>query len=158
MASVLEILRRTNLLTKKQLDPVRWLRPERYRVFTSALADLIHGDEKPIPRLERFVATLSLAKKRGPSWQLATALRALVHPTEHVCVRPTTFSRQAAWMAPRLIFVRTPNGRLYERLRAMTAAVADKLTEAGCAPTDLWDVHDFMLETLRPSAKKLLEH
>ena len=40
----------------------------------------------------------------------------------------------------------------------MAAAVATSLTEEGMAPADNLDVFDFIAETTKPSARKLLEH
>lgn len=157
-ASVVELLTSTDLVSAKQLDPLRQLPAARHAAFVSRLRDLLHGDDVYELRFERFVATLALVHGAGPSWQLATALPALAVPDQHVCVRPATLRKQAEWMAPRLTFTKTPHGPLCARFDEMAVAVSKQLEEAGLEPADLLDVYDFMRETLSPSAKQLLVH
>jgi hypothetical protein len=59
-------------------------------------------------------------------------------------------------MAPRLILTSRPGGALYMRLADMARTVQSSLERAGLAPRDLMDVHDFMVMSLAPSARKLL--
>lgn len=157
-AAAVKVLTATNLVSGAQLAPLADLPTGRHRSLALALRDLLYGEEAFALRFERFVAVLSLTSKRGPSWQLVTALPALVHPETEICVKPSSFDRQAAYMAPRLRLIPTPNGQLYRRLLEMATAVTTRLTDDGLAPADMLDVHDFIGETLKPSARKLLEH
>ncbi len=157
-AAAIEVLDASDVVNARQLEPLRSLMPARHLAFATALRELLWGDGNYDLRFERFVATLALTAKRGPSWQLATALPALVHPDQHVCVRPSTFKKQALYMAPRLTYAATPNAPLYARYADMARGVSERLTDAGLEPTDLWDIYDFMVDTLKPSAAKLLQH
>lgn len=157
-AAAVELLQSTNLVTASQLAPLSGLPASRHLAFANALRALLYGDDALELRFERYVATLALVHKAGPSWPLATALLALVFPEDHVCIRPTTLREQAKFMAPRLMFAKTPNAALYVRYLDMVNAVREKLVAAGQAPADLMDVYDFMVLTLKPSARKLLAH
>lgn len=157
-AAALEILDGVDVVNAKQLEPLKNLPESRHVAFVTALRELLWGDGNYDLRFERLVATLALTAKRGPSWQLATALPALVHPGEQVCIRPSTFKKEALYMAPRLMYAATPNAGLYARYLDMARAVAARLADAEVAPADLWDVYDFMIDTLKPSAAKLLQH
>jgi hypothetical protein len=90
------------------------------------------------------------------TWQLATAVPALVHPNEHFCVAPNVLTYQARWLAPTLKLSKTPGGQLYVRLLAMASMLIDELNGMGIEPRDLLDVHDFVALTLRPAARKRL--
>jgi len=157
-AAAMKILDAVDVVNASQLEPLRALPESRHISFVTALRELLWGDGNYDLRFERLVATLALTAKRGPSWQLATALPALVHPDQQVCVRPSTFKTQALYMAPRLTYAATPNASLYARYVDMARSVAARLADAGIPPADLWDVYDFMVDTLKPSAAKLLQH
>jgi hypothetical protein len=59
-------------------------------------------------------------------------------------------------MAPRLEHTPRPDGETYVAYLSMAQAVRNHLAEAELPPKDLLDVHDFIYETLRPAARKLL--
>lgn len=152
------ILDSTDLVTRKQVQLVGALAPPRRRAFAHALIDLLYGDSPYQLRFERFVAALSRSRNGTPAWQLITALPGLVHPTDHICVRPASMRKQALQVFPDLAYSNTPNAPLYTRFLDVACRVREGLDAAGRTPRDFLDVHDFVAETLRPSAKKLLEH
>lgn len=156
--AAVELLSATNLVTARQLELLKRLPDKRHAAFADALGELLYGDSPGELRFERYVAMLSLASAKGPSWELVTALPALVQPDRHLCVRAATVRKQAAWMAPRLTWTRTPNATVYGRVLALAARVAEELSDAGLQPADLMDIHDFMVSTLKPSALALLEN
>lgn len=149
--ALVTVLDQTSLVSARQLRILRRLPRHREEATARALRELLHGAGELSGRLDTFAAALG-----DPSWQLATAPLALLDPTSHVCVTPTVFTRQAAWMAPRLEHSRRPDGATYERYLAMVQSVQKRLDEAGVAPADLLDVHDFIYETLRPAARRAL--
>jgi hypothetical protein len=122
-----------------------------------SLRDLIVGDKPYGNRFTRFVASLTAACEKRPSWRLATALPALLQPQEHVCVRKSVFLKQAATIAPELRYTRGPRRKSYESFLAVANRTRDRLLDAGLNPQDLLDIHDFAWLTLRPAAGKLLE-
>lgn len=154
---VVDVLLATDLVVKAQVKQISCATDDLARHFASAVRDLLYGEDSYSVRFEKFVAALARVIGKEPSWQLATALPALVHPNQHVCIRLTVFKAQAAWMAPRIAYVKRPNAPLYQRYLKMAQTVSDDLKKAGHDPRDLIDVYDFMLVTLRPSARKQYE-
>jgi len=150
-AACVEMLEASSLVKPNQLSALRDLPTFRHEIFARALAALLHGDGPYPRRFEDCVRSMG-----DPGWTLATAFPALVHPTEHVCVNPAPFKEQALWMAPHMKHPKAPGAAAYERYLNMSRAVFSKLLEVGQAPRDLLDVHDFIYETLRPAARKLV--
>lgn len=146
----------TDLVSSKRAKSLGTLPPDKQKMIALALRDLLYGEEEYVMRFRRWSRSLrtSLGKI---SWQLATVPSALITPDQHVCVRPSAFREQAAWMAPRLDIEARPNAEVYQRLLDMALAVAGKLGERGLAPRDLIDVYDFMWTTLRPASRKVLD-
>jgi hypothetical protein len=66
--------------------------------------------------------------------------------------------KQALQMLPEFAYGNTPTAPLYTRFSELARKVREALEHAGLAPRDYLDVHDFIAETMRPSAKRLLEH
>jgi hypothetical protein len=101
-------------------------------------------------RFERMVAALGSAA----NWSLATAVAALVHPREHVCVHVTTMRQQAKIFFPDFSVGKKPTYKGYRRYQELARAVFDELTAMGESPRDLLDVRDFIWLTQRPSARR----
>jgi hypothetical protein len=156
IAAAAHVLEHTSLLTGHQVQPLRDVSLNRSGHFVQVLRDLLHGEDAYELRFERLVAALTHHRGPSPTWQLTTALPALMWPDQHICVRPTTFRDQAKWMAPRLVLGNTPSGAMYVRLADMARAVHTALERAGMAPRDLMDVHHFMVMSLAPAARELL--
>jgi hypothetical protein len=154
MKSVATVLAKTDLVTASQRRLLDHKDAAGRRRFATALRDLLHGDAEPFSmRFGRFVSELG----QSAGWQLATVLPALVHPGEQVAVRPTSFKVQARVLTPQLAYGKAPTPALYEGYRAMALRAHELLTEAGLAPRDLLDVHDFCWTTLRPQSLQQLE-
>jgi hypothetical protein len=150
------LIRQTDLVTAAELAGLNGDGAERHGSLAAALVDLLHGESGFVARFDRFIAAFQRAFGRAPGWQLATVLSALVHPAEHICVRPASFREQAKWMAPRLALAKVPSGASYMRCLTMAKLVATKLGEQAESPRDLMDVYDFMRVTTRPAAKQLV--
>lgn len=143
-----EVLGATNLTTAAQGRPITEMTRGREKLFAPALRDLLWDEDEPIAnRMERYIATLG-----KPTWPLVTGLPALVHPERHICVHGPTFRSQAAWLAPRMKWSRKPAGRAYSDILELAAKIRRSLEEAGVPPTDMFDIHDFVRRTLKPSA------
>jgi len=141
-------MRGTDLVAPSQLRSVKDLAPEAMPAYTTALFALLHGDGPLEPRFDAHVAAVG---RQNCSWQLATALLALVHPKEQVCVRPSNFGIQARLLAPHLRISSVPNGRSYAGWLAMSKNVQQKLVDSNTKPRDLMDVYDFIRLTARTS-------
>jgi len=153
---VLALLRTSDLVPAVELKPLQIAHAEHERPLAIAIQELLHGEAGFATRFERLSSTFEQAFRRSLCWQFATALPALVHPKEHICIRPTSFREQAKWMAPRLAMPKTPTAQSYLRLQSMAKTIWNRLIEVGEHPRDLMDVHDFIRLTTRPAAKKAL--
>jgi hypothetical protein len=151
--NLIEVLNPTDLVTATKLRPLREAPSSHKQTIALTLRALLYDSTDPFTeRFNSFVASIG-----KPSWELATAPLALVSPKEHVCVRPSVFKKQAIWMAPRLEHPRVPTVKAYQRYLEMTKAIATQLKESGMPIGDFLDVHDFIYETLRPTAEKDLK-
>ncbi|MCB9553158.1 MAG: hypothetical protein R3F65_28955 [bacterium] len=157
VAAIDAILDRTSLCSARDRRALAALPADRHGDLAAALRDLLHGEGAYFDRFTRFMAALDVDAEVRVTWPLATVLPALVHPEQHVAIKPSVFRKQAEWMAPRLAFTAVPNAGLYERFRRMAVAVREQLEAAGHAPRDLFDVHDFIWSTLRPKALRTLD-
>ncbi len=152
----LAVLRDTELVPMAEVKELRITHAEHERPLALAIHELCHGEAGFATRFDRLSSTFERAFRRVAGWQVATALPALVHPHEHVCVRLASFREQAKWMAPRLTIPKMPTAQSYLRLQSMAKTICNRLTDVGENPRDLIDVHEFVRLTTRPAAKKLL--
>ena len=152
----LAVLRDTDLVPAAEVKSLQITHAEHERPLALAIHELLHGEAGFAARFERLSSTFEHAFRRVAGWQLATALPALVHPHEHVCIRPASFREQAKWMAPRLGIPKVPSAQSYLRLQSMAKTILNRLTDVGESPRDLLDVHEFIRLTTRPAAKKVL--
>lgn len=147
-----EVLTATSLVTKTHMRGLERVGDGHAERLMSTLHELLVGEGELGRRFDRWVGALRAALGTKPSWSMATAVPALIDPQNHVCVKRTTFARQASWLAPSLTIGKEPGGTAYVRLLDMTDTLADKLQERGFAPHDRLDLYDFIDMTLRPKA------
>lgn len=151
LTGLVALLGGTNLVSKKKLEPMATVYEERAIPLVHALHALLHEEDGAMTlRFERWYTELERVCQGSPGWSLTTAPLALTQPEHHVCVRPATFRRQAAWMAPRLAKERAVTGRIYERWLSMTRGIGELLTRADLRVRDNLDIYDFMVDTLSP--------
>ena len=91
------------------------------------------------------------------TWPVVSTLRGLVDPLGEVPIRPSVFSVQAKAIAASINASRTPSARAYESYLSLARHVRDWLIAQNIAPKDLFDVHDFIWETLRPAARRRID-
>ena len=151
-----EVFAGTDLVATKRAKAIAKLKDTDKRLVSTHAYELLYGEDHFEVRFSRWVRILRSVFGKT-SWQLATVLPALSEPAKHVCVRPSSFREQAAWMAPRLKMASRPDARLYMRLVEMADTVRQKLEDNSLVPRDLMDVYDFMWTTLRPAARKVLD-
>jgi len=156
--SLRKVLAATDLVGKaSDLGVFDGLDEEAARAVVTALRELLWGET---PNRRRFDGWLRVLGREGggPSWQVATAPAALVHPDRFPCVRPSTWRPQARWLAPRATVGAKPTAEQWCRLTEMATALRETLADRHeLAAQDLLDVHDFIWTTLRPMAKKQIE-
>lgn len=155
--AVVDVLGNTNIVSKAALDRIATMAEDAVGPVARALRDLIAGEKRYGTRFTRFVAALHAATGKRPSWRLATALPALVHPEKHVCVRKTVFLNQAATIEPDRRYANGPRRKAYKSFAEMARRTRDRLLDEGLNPRDLMDVYDFIWLTLRPAAAKHID-
>jgi hypothetical protein len=153
---LLALLRGSDLVPGPDLEGLEIAQQENQRVIAALVHELLRGEATFAVRLDALLKAFDQVFHRSASWQLATALPALVFPAQHVCVRPSSFREQAKFMAPRLPVPKLPGGASYSRLLSMATAVSARLVDRGEQPRDLMDVHDFIRLTTRPAARKVM--
>ena len=151
------VLTATDLTASSDTAPLRKLPEAAEPELAEHLHHLLYGEGPYASRFDRFATTLSAQTNERVRWPMASALAALVHPNEHICIKPNVFREQARWMAPSFRYTPTPSGASYVRLLDVAKSVRRKLEDAGEPVRDLMDVFDFIHETLRPTARKDIE-
>ena len=156
VADLLDVLSSTSLASgARYLGPLTALPPARHHAVATALNGLLWGSGSVSERFDAWTKALT-SGEQVPSWELATAVPALVQPEQHVCVKPSAFRAQARWLAPKLKVDTTPDGTTYDRLRAMSLQALERLRAGGQEPRDLLDLQTFIWTTLRPKAREVL--
>lgn len=154
LRALTRVLAATDLVGSKDSGALRRSPREHHADLARAIRDVLWGTAPYAERLGRYLTVLRRTPERV-TWPLATAPAALVHPDEHVVVKPSLVRQQALWMAlPTEARGRDlsagPSPDLYRRAQAMMIALRERLARAGHAPRDLLDVHDFVRVTLEP--------
>ncbi len=156
--TVAAVLKSTDLVrAAADVKPVAALPEEKHQDFAKAVFELLHGEGAYEARFTSFVLYAPSADGAETSWPLATVLSALVYPTDHICVRPSSFRSQARWFDPNLRYNVRPTGKLYVRFLEMGRTVHSALNKLETKPRDLMDTFDFIRLTLRPRAVKLIK-
>jgi hypothetical protein len=150
---VTTILGHSDLVPAVQLKMPKSADSEHLRGLVLATRELLHGKAPYEQRFDAYISGLSLVIGEAPRWELATALSAAFHPTEHVCVHPSTFRQQLKVMGSHRASPARATSAGYARLLATARQVSTKLTEYGPPPRDLLDVYDFIRFTLGPAAR-----
>lgn len=152
-ARLLRVLSATNLIPTAQLRQLEALKPS--RELGTSLSEWLgaEGDELELERrFNMLVRSLGSAGK----WSVVTAIAGLFDPEHHVCVRPSAFETQAKMLLPNFRAAKRPTYAGYREYLRVAQTVFNELAGAGLRPADLLDVHDFIVETLRPSAREQL--
>lgn len=149
-----DILERTDLVTAKQLEPLRSTMMS--RALAVAFRDFLHEPDPQGVHFDAFLRSWSRQSQGSCTWPLMSALRALVHPDRDICIHPSRFNAQAKQASARHKPQKAPSGLGYNAFVAMANELRTSLQEHGLEPADLMDVYDFVLLTLRPSSTKLL--
>lgn len=150
---VTAVLSRMDLVPAVQLKKLKSADPERVRGLALAARELLHGKTPYEQRFDAYLIALSQVIGEVPRWEVATALSAAFHPTQHICVQPTAFRHQLKVMGARGSAPARATSAGYTRFLSVARLVSNKLTEQGQPPRDLFDVCDFIRATLGPVTK-----
>lgn len=149
------VLAKSDLVTKKQLEPLSGANPS--SALALALRNYLHEEDADGARFDQFARRLGRNSTGRCTWPLLTALRALVNPDSDVCIKPSVFTKQALAVDPTLSKKPRLNGANYNRWVALARELRALMAGAGLEPSDMLDVYDFVWLTLRPSASDLYE-
>jgi len=149
---VTNLLSGTDLVPASQLKKPRSASNESLRGLALAVRELLHGGAPYEKRFDAYLKALSMVV-REPRWEVATALSAAVHPSEHICIHPASFRQELKVMGSRGTIPARVTGAVYTRFLSVARLVSNKLTECGPAPRDFFDVYDFIRFTLGPAAR-----
>jgi hypothetical protein len=150
---VTAVLGRTDLVPASQLRKPKTADPQQQRGLAVAVRDLLYGETPYEQRFDRYLAALAGAFGEPAHWEIATALSALVHPAEHVCVAPTIFRQHLKATGSKGTVASRPSSAAYTRLLVVARFVGSQLVSQDEAPRDLFDVRDFMQIALKPAPK-----
>lgn len=153
--AITAVLRKTDLVPAKESRAVPSSDVEKLTVLDAAAFQMLYGEGDYELRFDEFLRAYESAHDLAAGWQLATSISGLVHPGEHVVVRPGSFREQAKSVQYRLKLGK-PSGRAYAESLSLARQVAERLMSAGLAPHDMLEVHDFMSHTTRAAAKRLV--
>ena len=146
---LVEVLGATDLVSKAQLEPFR--RGVAGEPFTRSFHNMLWGEGDLDKRFTEMCNQLSMLWPRVP-WPIATAALALVHPKEHVCVKPSVFTKQADCTTLPIRPTKLPTARVYKGYLEMCRQLRAALSDSGAPPHDLLDIYDFIWITQRPAA------
>jgi hypothetical protein len=150
---VTSILGRSDLVPAVQLRKPKSVTVEHQRGLAIAARDLLYGKTPYEQRFDRYLAALAAFYGEPARWELATALSAIVHPKEHVCVQPTVFRQQLKATGTRGVVPARPGSAAYAKLLVIARFVGTQLTGQDETPRDLMDVIDFIRIALKPTVK-----
>jgi hypothetical protein len=146
------VLRHTDWVPESQLK-LKVVSVEHQRTLALAVRELLYGKAMFEARFDGYLAAIRAAFGQAARWELATALSALVHPTEHVCVDPTTFRKQLKATSSRRSIPAQPSSVGYATCLSIARLIANRLAEQGEVPRDLLEVRDFITFTLKSTPK-----
>jgi hypothetical protein len=149
---VTSVLGRTDLVPAAQMRKPKSVTGEQRRGLAVAARDLLYGKTPYEKRFEHYLGALAEFFGEPACWEMATALSALVHPTEHVCVHPATFRQHLRATGSRGTIATRPSHAAYAKLLVNVRFVSSQLVGQSEAPRDLLDVLDFMRIALKPPA------
>lgn len=155
LAALVKVFKLTDLVATKDVKALAAAGEEVAEGIAGSLPELLR--EGSPTAFTRYVNALYLALDKTPAWSLVTAPCALYQPSEHVCVKGSSFREQAKAFAPKLSARLDPAAHLYHGYRDLARGVHQALVDAGCQPRDLVDVHDFVKITLRPKNLEQLD-
>jgi hypothetical protein len=150
---IITVLSHSDLVPAAQLKMIKSPKNEHLRGLVLATRELLHGKGPYEQRFDAYLSELSQATGEAPRWEIATALSAALHPTEHVCVHPATFRQQLKVMGSHRAIPAAATSAGYTRFLTIARLVSTKLLEYGSPPRDLLDVYDFIRFTLGPATR-----
>lgn len=156
-ARLSDVLGATDLAPPKQVESLKARSEKATAQSVEVLSALLHGEGDFAECFDAFVKELRRVLGASPSWELATATIALVHPEVHVCVRKTSFQRQAEMRLVPIPNSQRPNAAGYVAFLELAKTTMQDLAGLDAKAEDFLDIHDFLKLTTTPSAIRRIE-
>lgn len=153
--TVVAVLESTDLATKSHLDGVR--RVMATEGVAQAVKFFLYSDEDELSKFAKIRRELGAAGLKSPAWNVITGIRSLVHPSKHVCVRPSSFDAEGQILRRTFKTQKQPNVGDYGKYLELATDVRDGLRDRGYPPEDFFDVYDFVCATMRPAEREALD-
>ncbi len=115
------------------------------RAFATALSRLLHGEDAPANRFERFVAVLG--KLGAAKWTIATYLWFLFEPERYMFVKPKYIQGAAQMCAYDIAYTTDMDWPAYDRILTFSSYLKSELEKAerdDLSPRDFIDVYSFV--------------
>lgn len=154
---LVEVLAATDLAPPKQVEALRKRTDRATQQSCELLSTLLYGDVSFAECFDSFIKELRRILGSMPSWELCTGALTLVHPEVHVCVRKTSFQKQAELRFTPVPNIQRPNSAGYMACLEMSGAIQEELKQAGAKAEDLLDIHDFVKLTTTPSSLRRMQ-
>jgi hypothetical protein len=132
------VLGRTDLVPATQLRTPKSVTPEQHRGLALAARDLLYGKTPFEQRFEHYLGALAGFFGEPARWEIATALSALVHPKEHVCVHPAIFRQHLKATGSRGTIAARPSSAAYARLLVVARFVSTSSSGRGKRRETCW--------------------
>ena len=138
----LQIVNKTNLMFPNEKMALRdGLRdPQAQQAFVERLHDLLHGDGDLHPRFEAF-ANFLIGIGAG-KWPTTTYLPFILHPEQHMFVKPVAMQRAAETCGFDIAYRTEPNWLTYSKVLEVSRYMWEELADLG--PRDMLDVQSFL--------------
>jgi len=150
---VTTVLSHSDLVPAAQLKKPKAANGEHLRGLAVSACELLHGKGTYAQLFEAYLRALTLAFGEPPRWEVATALSAAYHPTQHICVHPIALRHHLKVMGSRGAIPARATSAGYTRLLSVSRLAAKRLAEYGPPPRDLFDVYDFIRITFSSASK-----
>jgi hypothetical protein len=118
---------------------------EEKELFANALVKLLHGDEAPEVRFEKFshvLSALPVKQARLYTWPVQTLLPYLMFPDREMFLKPVVTQETAQRLAFEINYRSEPNWLTYSKLLELADILFEKL--AHYKPRDLIDIQSFI--------------
>lgn len=142
-----KVVNKTNLIfPNEKMDLRDGLKDaENRRAFATALSRLLHGEDEPAKRFERFVAVLR--KVGAAKWTVATYFWFLVEPERYMFVKPSFIQGAAQMCAYDIAYTTDMDWPAYDRILTFSSYLKSELEKAeryDLLPRDFIDVYSFV--------------
>ncbi|MFT5680926.1 MAG: hypothetical protein ACI8RZ_001832 [Myxococcota bacterium] len=156
IGSLVDVFKKTSLASPLQIvKPLAAMDADHHAPVALALHALLYGEAAYKKRFRAWLLALGDVPDLKVTWPLATLPAALRHPDKHIVIRRRVFQLQARIIRPDAIARRRPTPRGYRRMREVVQDTHEALIEASLQPADMFDVHHFIWQTLRPKGQQL---